>query len=203
MTEVARDGAAVVAWGCAGSGLEIESGDIHVVEVFPGGALVALVDALGHGPEAAEVARAAAAVLAAHPADPVTDLVRRCHAALRNTRGAVMSVASFHVADSAMTWLAVGNVDGVLVHCDGSTAKGIVGRGGVVGYRIPALCGTTLDVSAGDTLIMATDGIRSDFCTDLAIDQDPQQLADDLLARFASGLDDAHVVVARYLGGQP
>jgi len=192
-----------VAWAWAGSALEAESGDLHVVAAFPGGVLVALIDGLGHGEEAAVAARAAAAVLSAHAADPVTELVQRCHVELRRTRGAVMSVASFVAAPSAMTWLAVGNVDGVLFRASGARAEGIASRGGVVGYQLPALRRATLAVAPGDTLILATDGIRSGFTVDLAQGCDPQPLANDLLARFARGSDDAHVVVARYLGAPP
>lgn len=194
---------AVVAWGWAGTALEIESGDLHVVAAFPGGALVALVDALGHGPEAAEAARAAADVLAAHAAEPLTDLVQRCHTALRRTRGAVMSMAAFHAASSVMEWLAIGNVETVLIRHDGARPEGVASRGGVVGYQLPTLRTTTVTVAAGDTLLMATDGVHGAFAANPAIDRDPQQLADDLLARFAKGTDDAHVVVARYLGGPP
>jgi negative regulator of sigma-B (phosphoserine phosphatase) len=193
----------LVAWGWAGSALEAESGDLHVVAGFPGGTLVALIDGLGHGREAGLAASAAAGVLAAHAAEPVTELVQRCHGALRKTRGAVMSVASFVAAQATMTWLAVGNVDGVLLRGNGARAEGIASRGGVVGYQLPPLRSATLSVARGDTLILATDGIRSGFTVDLAQGHDPQHLADDLLARFAQGSDDAHVVVARYLGAAP
>jgi len=202
MTEARRDEHAVVAWGWAGRALETESGDLHVVAVFPGGALVALMDGLGHGPEAAVAANAAALVLETHPGDPVTVLVERCHAALRKTRGTVMSLASFCVAQASMTWLGIGNVDGVVVRSDGRRTEGIANRGGVVGYKVPSLRANTLDISPGDTLIMATDGISSGFTANLSVDEDPQLLADLLLARFAKGSDDAHVVVARYLGGR-
>lgn len=190
----------VVRWGWAGSALHAQSGDVHVVRAFPGGALVGLIDGLGHGPDAAAAATTAAAVLAAHAAEPPTELVQRCHLALRRTRGVVMSVAAFHVAASSLTWLAIGNVDCVVVRNDGAHDEGIIGRGGVVGYRIPALQSATIRVSHGDTLIMATDGIHSTFSINLPRDHDPQQLADLVLARFATGTDDARVVVARYLG---
>jgi len=200
MTSTSCDEPAVVAWGWAGSALEVRSGDRHVVALFPGGALVALIDGLGHGPEAAEAALAAALVLEAHAGEPVADLVRRCHEALRKTRGAVMTVASFRAAEAAMTWIGIGNVDGVVVRSDGQPAAGIAVRGGVVGYQLPALRTTTVSVARGDTLIMVTDGIDSRFTAGLSVDCDPAQLAELLLARFAKGSDDAHVVVARYLG---
>jgi hypothetical protein len=191
---------AVIEWGWAGSALEAESGDLHVVAVFPGGALVALIDGLGHGPEAAAAARLAATVLEAHASDDAASLVQRCHEAIRKTRGAVMTLASLRTAGSAMTWLGVGNVDAVLVR-NGKRDDALVGRAGVIGYQIPLLRPSTLAISPGDVLIMATDGIGSGFSTDVATDHRPQEIAESLLGRFKKGSDDAHIVVARYLGG--
>lgn len=199
----AREAHPVIAWGWAGRALEDESGDLHVVVPFAGGAVVALIDGLGHGPEAAEAARAAALVLEAHASDAPVILVQRCHDALRRTRGAVMTLASFLIAGSSMTWLGIGNVDAVVVRGNGDRGEAIAVRGGVVGYQLPALRAGTVGVAPGDTLIMATDGIRGGFTTGLAIEPPPQEIAESILARFAKASDDAHVVVARYLGGRP
>jgi hypothetical protein len=200
MTAAAPIEPAVIEWGWAGSALEVESGDLHVVVLFPGGALVALIDGLGHGPEAAAAARLAATVLETHASDDAPNLVQRCHEAIRKTRGAVMTVASLRTAPSAMTWLGVGNVDGVLVR-NGKPDDALIGRAGVVGYQIPPLRPITLAMSHGDVLIMTTDGIRSGFSTGIVTDQLPQQIAESIHGRFNKGSDDAHVVVARYLGG--
>jgi len=202
MTDAARTGHAVIVWGWSGSALELESGDLHVVVPFQGGALVAVIDGLGHGPEAAAAASAAVPVLEAHASESVLVVMQRCHDALRGTRGAVMSLASFRTDESSMTWLGIGNVDGVLFHGNGELAAGIGARGGVVGYQIPTLRTNTVQVSPGDTLIMATDGIRSEFTAELAIDHEPQAIADAILLGFAKRSDDAHVVVARYAGGR-
>jgi serine/threonine protein phosphatase PrpC len=192
-----------IAWGWAGQALEDVSGDRHVVVAFPGGALVALLDGLGHGPEAAEAASAAAPVLAAQPCAPLETLIHRCHDALRGTRGAVMTVASIRTSDSSLTWVGVGNVDAVLLNDRGGRGNAMSSRGGVVGYQLPALREATLRIVAGDVLIMTTDGIRAGFSTELALDDDPQLIAESLVARFATGTDDAHAVVARYLGASP
>lgn len=193
----------IIEWGWAGSALELQSGDLHVVVPFCGGALVALIDGLGHGPEAAVAANAAASVLEAHASDAVVALVQRCHTGLRKTRGAVMSIASFNSRDSSMSWMGVGNVDGILVRLSARPEQrdeAIALRGGVVGYQLPPLQAKTLSVSPGDTLIMATDGIRSGFASRLAIEHAPQEIAESILARFGKSSDDAHVVVTRYLG---
>jgi negative regulator of sigma-B (phosphoserine phosphatase) len=203
MTAGARSDGSILHWGWAGSALEEESGDLHVVVPFPGGAVVALIDGLGHGPEAAVAARAAATVVGTHAAESVVSIVERCHTEIHKTRGAVMSVASFDVSQASMTWIGVGNVEAVLLRGHASSEQldeAIAVRGGVVGYQMPPLRAKTVPVAAGDTLIMATDGIGSGFTSSLARASSPQEIAESILARFAKGSDDAHVVVARYLG---
>lgn len=197
------DERSVIEWGWAGSALESESGDLQVLAPFAGGALVALVDGLGHGSEAAAAAAAAASVLQAHAGDSVIALVQRCHEKLRRTRGVVMSVASFDLRARSMSWTGVGNVEGVLLRHSRTPQcpdEAISLRAGVVGYQLPPLRAPTLSVGSGDTLIMATDGIRSAFSAGLSMDDyRPQEIAESILARFAKGSDDAHVVVARYV----
>lgn len=196
----------VVEWGSAERALEQECGDVRVVAGFPGGALVAVIDGLGHGPEAALAARAAAEVLERHPGQPVTELVELCHEALRKTRGAVMTLASFDARRSSMTWTSVGNVDALLVRADRAAQRAreaISPRGGVVGYQLPQLRASSLPVSYGDTLVLVSDGIRSNFAGDVPVYETPQQMAESILARHARDSDDAMVLVARYRGAEP
>jgi len=193
--------------GWAGTGLEEgDSGDLHVVVQFQGGALVALIDGLGHGEEASVAARAAAPVLEAHAKEPVLALIERCHAALHKTRGAVMSIASFAASNSSMAWVGVGNVEAVLLRAPGGPLHGdaaLITRGGVVGYQFPPLRSATIPISIGDTLIMVTDGVRGGFTDGVDLGDSPQEIADSILSKYSKGTDDAHVVVARYTGGVP
>jgi serine/threonine protein phosphatase PrpC len=99
----------------------------------------------------------------------------------------------------------VGNVEGVLHHVDWSERSGrasLVTRGGIVGGEIPAVQAAMIPVNAGDTLVFATDGIASGFLSDVSAREEPQRLADHLLARYGKGTDDALVLVAKYLGRQ-
>src|SRR5262249_44858645 len=110
--------------------------------------------------------RAAASVLRGRAGAPVTDLMRDCHDALRRTRGAVVSLASFDGASNTMSWLGVGNIEGMLFRADPAVAlprETIMLRNGVVGYQLPPLRVDRLTVADGDTLVLATDGIRHDF----------------------------------------
>jgi hypothetical protein len=74
-------------------------------------------------------------------------------------------------------------------------------RGGVVGSHLPLLRAAVLPVTQGDTLVFATDGIRSSFADGLNVRTAPQLLADRILAQYRMGTDDALVLAVRY-GGQ-
>jgi phosphoserine phosphatase RsbX len=193
-------------WGLATEPLagQPESGDLGLVLPFPGGILVGAVDGLGHGDEAAAAARAAAEVLRSQPDAPVIWLVRECHEALGETRGVVMSLASFNARYATMTWIGIGNVEGLLVRADGAASpprETLLLRGGVVGFKLPELGAAVLPVGRGDTLVFATDGIRSDFASGLSLAQPPQQIADQILGRHAKKTDDALALVAVVVGG--
>jgi hypothetical protein len=174
---------------------------------------VAVVDGLGHGEKAAWAARLAVTALKETAAVPVGTLMQQCHQRLRQSRGVVMSLASFDTRQHTMTWLGVGNVEGVLLRAAPAAKPAretLCLQGGVVGYRLPTLREVTLPVSAGDTLILVTDGIRSGFVKEQhqgngrpSSSPQPasaQQLADQILDNYGRTTDDALVLVARYQG---
>ena len=109
-----------IEWGAATFTLrgQTESGDRFVVAPSEFGVLVAAIDGLGHGDEAALAAQLAVDVLEQDPNEPMITLVERCHKRLRSTRGVVMSLASFDTSNESMTWLGVGNVEGRFVRTD-------------------------------------------------------------------------------------
>src|SRR5438128_411421 len=108
-------------WGVAGMTFPGQPvcGDLQLVEPFPNGVLVAAVDGLGHGAEAASAARLAVATLRAHAHEPVLPLLQRCHEALRATRGAVLTVVSIDARGGTITWAGVGSVEAALLRADG------------------------------------------------------------------------------------
>jgi phosphoserine phosphatase RsbX len=180
-----------------------ESGDQHLVCCNRNGILVAAIDGIGHGEAAANASKAAAALLRNSADQPIISLVERCHEILRATRGVVLSLASVDSGQGMMTWLGVGNVQGVLMRADaknGNVQESLLLRAGVVGSQLPALQGAVLPIARGDTLFLATDGVRSDFSMTLSARENPQRAADRILAQYRSGNDDALVLVARLTG---
>jgi len=198
--------APTVEWGMASLPLpgESESGDACVVEAFEAGALVAVIDALGHGPEAAHAAGVAVRVLEGHARDKPDVLIHRCHEEMRETRGAAISAASFDWPRRIMTWLGIGNVMGVLMRADPEVnprVKQMVVHGGVVGYQLVNMPPRVVQIAPGDTLILATDGVRRNFTEILPLVMNPQLLADRILRDYGTQSDDALVLVF-HCGGE-
>jgi negative regulator of sigma-B (phosphoserine phosphatase) len=197
-----------IEWGVASRALpgQSRSGDLSVVKSFPNGVLVAALDGIGHGEEAAAPAVVARSILEAHAGEPVIALMERCHAGLRAMRGVAMSVASFNLSEGLITWLGVGNVQGVLLRRGVSrsgTEESLLLRAGVVGVQLPSLKVSVIPVSTEDTLIFTTDGVNTDFDRRLARNHPPRKAAESILARHGKTTDDALVLVARYLRDRP
>jgi len=181
---------------------ESRSGDASLVQPFASGVLLAVVDGLGHGAEAAEAADLAVQTLREHAGESVIALTRRCHASLHQQRGAVMSIASLDAAESSLTWMGVGNVSGVLLRANETESldrEVLLLRSGVVGSALPPLRASVVPVFRGDTLILATDGIEESFYDEINIHDAPQNIADRILHSHSKGTDDALVLVAQFL----
>jgi phosphoserine phosphatase RsbX len=196
----------VVEWGVASrvhKG-QTASADRPLIRIEPGYALVGAVDGLGHGEEAVAAAVTAIQTLESAGERSVIALLNRCHERLLPTRGVVMSVAMFNTGDSTMTWVGVGNVEGLLLRADLEASpryESLLLRNGVVGARMPFIHAAIVPVVEGDTLIFSTDGVRSDFRRDAFAEHHPQQMADRIMTQSYKGTDDALVLVVRYRGG--
>lgn len=182
---------------------QTESGDQHLVCCSNRAVLIAAIDGIGHGQEAACAAKTAALILREGVDEPILSLIEKCHERLRTSRGIVLSLASIDSVHGMMTWLGIGNVQGALMRAGaskGTVQEMLLLRAGVVGAQLPSLQAAVLPVFPGDTLIFATDGVRSNFFESLSALVAPQRAADRILEHYHSGTDDALVLVARLTG---
>lgn len=194
----------VVDWHVAsrGYGGKRETGDAFAVVPRSGGVLVAVVDGLGHGVGAAEAGQAAASAVSEAADEPLSNVLAHADEALRETRGAALALAAIDTRVGALSWMSVGNVEGVLWAADeagGSRRARIRQRSGLVGFRVPAIRPRTLPITPGDLLVVGTDGVDAGFaraCPSGA----PARIAEELLARFGKPSDDALLLAARYRG---
>ena len=176
------------------------SGDTFVVRPAAAGTLVAVVDGLGHGDEAADAADLARDSLATTAAASATDALATCHQALRGSRGAAVTLALVDADEGHVDWVAVGNVEAAVV----SRARAgrpplrssVPLRGGVVGSRLPPLRVSGVSLAPGDVLVSATDGLAVAFLDSVDPSLPARVLAERLHRRYAKTTDDALVLVA-------
>ncbi len=181
---------------------ESESGDLCLIKRVGKGTLVAVVDGLGHGQEAASAAHAAVAALDRYAREPLIELVRRSHDALTGLRGVVLGLAYLDPHAATMAWLGVGNVGGVLLRADVGNRPSritLVPNAGFIGAEQAHPTTRSVPLALGDTVILYSDGIKDGFAESLALSNPPQEIADFVIARHVKGNDDALVLVARYV----
>jgi serine phosphatase RsbU (regulator of sigma subunit) len=197
--------ASIIEWDVAQRTLkgQDQCGDRYLVVSSERNVLMAVVDGLGHGDEAAAAAEIAINILEANPRADLITLFRRAHEALRQSRGAVMSIASLNGDDATLTWTGVGNVEGLLVRAwsDAKPEKeSLLIRAGLLGASLPNLEPYTIPIVRGDTLLLTTDGIRGGFDEEINFRDSPKEIAHRILSRHSKGSDDALVLVSRCVG---
>jgi hypothetical protein len=175
---------------------EIVNGDAWTVQWHDGACRVAVIDGLGHGPQAAAAAQAAVRALAGAPHLGPEEALRVCHAALAGTRGAGVSVARIAAPGDRLTFAGVGNVEARLWQPD-RLQRPLVLRG-IVGAVLPSPRAFDFALHGDWVLLVHTDGVqmRSEPETLRAFARrDLQTLADEIIARWARPMDDATAVV--------
>lgn len=203
-----------IAVGTCGRALpgQSESGDGFALVSCSDGTLIVVIDGLGHGPLAASATRCAQKYLGSKKyGSDLAETVRECDELLLGTRGAVMTLVFFDANSPTMTWLSVGDVEGVVMRADFGCGKtSAVMRAGIVGGGmggLPSLRPSSIALTDGDLLILATDGVATHLGVDRQtwdskIDRsaDPQVIAETIAGEFAKDSDDALVLVARWKG---
>ena len=180
---------------------QTESGDLCLIKHVGKGTLIAVVDGLGHGEDAASAAHAAVGALDKYSRQPLVDLVQRCHEALVGLRGVVLGLAYLDPQAATLTWLGVGNVGGLLLRADlgGRPARvSLVPNAGIIGAEQTHPTTRSVPLALGDTVILSSDGIKDGFADSVVLTNSPQEIADFVITRHVKGNDDALVLVARY-----
>ena len=180
------------------------SGDIATVLATSTRAVLAVIDGLGHGPEAAEAAEMAIRVIEQNRAEPVEALLLLAHERLSESRGVAATLAIVDGESGRMDWLGVGNVNGTVLRADEMArprTHGVFLCRGVLGYLLPRLhVSEPLQLAPGDAIVIATDGVRGDLTNPIRPEVAVDRLAETILADQATYEDDALVLVARYRG---
>lgn len=165
------------------------SGDRAVVRVLDDGVLIAVIDGLGHGPEAAFAAARAGEILERDEPD-LPSLFASAHGALAGTRGAAMTVAI--ARDDLVHVAGIGNVT-LRVH--GGTPSEVRAAPGIVGSGRFRLRPQAVQWRGRARVVLVSDGVSRHFGWDEIDALCPADAATALLERHGSPRDDATALV--------
>jgi anti-sigma regulatory factor (Ser/Thr protein kinase) len=173
-------------------------GDTWAVERQGGRALLLVADGLGHGPFAADAARAAADILRANLDLGPAAILEVAHQALRGTRGAAVAVAEVDLEGRSLRYAGVGNISGVVL-VPGAD-RSLLSHNGIVGHEARKFQEFTYPFPRGALLVMHSDGLGSRWDLDpypgLSC-HDPALVAGVLYRDHQRGRDDVTVLAAR------
>ncbi len=177
------------------------NGDAYIIRLISNHrAFVAVIDGLGHGLDAAEASAAGRAYAERNADLELPVLFEGLHKAMQRTRGGVVGAASIDFSRGTLSFLGVGNIEAVLCYEGKRTA--LVSLGGIVGHQMRRLRTFSYDWGVGATLLMCSDGIRSQWREKLdsgLLDAHPESIAEAILSRYARQTDDATVVGIRQI----
>ncbi len=169
---------------------ESENGDAALVRRWEGGALVVVLDALGHGPPAAQAAGTALRYLEEVPVDRgVRPVVDGLHEALRGTRGAAAMILLMQGA--RLEGCAVGNVS---LRAYQARIPVLLSPG-VLGGSLARLHVFQADLSPGDRLLVFSDGIAPRFDEETWRRASAADVCRKIIERHRKPHDDATVLV--------
>ncbi|MDW6093928.1 SpoIIE family protein phosphatase [Vibrio rhizosphaerae] len=181
---------------------ESESGDGLLVRENDAGLMVAIIDVLGHGPDAARLAREMEGYLDscfdARIHDDLPQQLELMHDYFRGRLGAAVTLAFFNVQTRCFQGVGVGNT---LMRKCGDDWISYFAQPGVVGEMIPTLNLFQGSFGNNERFLFTTDGIKENL--DLRLCHYAQyrplpQFASFLVEQFGKPHDDMTVMVLEY-----
>ena len=186
-----------VAGVCVAKPGESTCGDGWAVTKRASGAVIVLADGLGHGPEAAEAARAVISIFHKHTKEGPAAILKVAHDALRSTRGAAVAIADVDCDSSMVTFSGIGNIAGAVLAAD---RRNMVSQNGTLGHTVRSISEFTYAWVPDALVILNSDGLQSQWSLNSypgIAARDPSLIAAILYRDFNRGRDDASVVVAK------
>lgn len=159
--------------------------------------LLAIVDVLGHGMEAHQLAARIETFLRGNFKEPPLTLISTLHQQLRGSRGAVVSLARFDPVTGDLCFVGIGNAVGRIL---GPRHHHLLTKEGVLGQTLRSPREEHLRLSEGDLLLMYSDGVPSHFEPNgyRRIHADPAEIvAQEVVRRYGKSHDDASCIAMR------
>jgi serine/threonine protein phosphatase PrpC len=174
---------------------ETVCGDAYTTEVLEAGALVSVVDGLGHGPKAGEAAQAFNQVLNDDLTLSVQSMMEEANRRLSGTRGAAAAILRLDTNAGRVHFTGVGNIE---MHAVADVKMHPVCAPGIVGHRVRKMLTFDFELPPSALIALCSDGISSRMHLSEYAHLEPQAMADAILEQHGKSHDDATCVVVRY-----
>ncbi len=136
-------------------------GDTGLVLENKGIMLCAIIDAMGHGPNAAIAAVTAQNYIEANSEAPLTEILQGMHEVLKSTQGAVACLCRIDLKSGQLTMAGIGNITCRIFR--GLDSERLLSREGILGYMVSSPREHSYRLDNADLLLMHSDGVREHF----------------------------------------
>ena len=174
------------------------SGDAVIIRSLEQGLFVAIVDVLGHGPEAHELTHVIDSYLTRYGTFDISGLMTRLHQHLKGSRGAAVGFCTIDATTGRTDYVGIGNTT---LRRFGKTETRLVSQDGVLGQNMRTPLHQTLQLEPGDLIVLYTDGVSDRFTPENypgVLSHAPKEVADNIVQRFGKGHDDAACIAVRF-----
>jgi serine phosphatase RsbU (regulator of sigma subunit) len=174
------------------------SGDAVVIRPLEHGLFVAIVDVLGHGPEAHELTLVIHEFLERQATADVSGLMTRLHQRLKGTRGAAVGLCAIDSFTGSIDYAGIGNTS---IRRFGESETRLVSQDGVVGQNLRTPLLQSVKLESGDLILLYTDGVSDRFTTAEypgVLRHAAEDVVRIVLDRFGKGHDDSSCIAIRY-----
>lgn len=156
---------------------------------------ILVVDALGHGPLAAQARQIAFDTFQKNPFDSPLAIVEQQHIDLEGSRGIAVAMSRIDLATNKLEFVGVGNITGRSY--EGHSSKNFCSRFGVVGGRLSKLKAEEHQLGRNFTLLYFSDGIGSSAKIDKLNSLPASMIAGSIFRDHVRTTDDATVLVVK------
>ena len=138
-----------------------ECGDSGITLEQKGILLCAVIDGVGHGPNAAIAAVTAKNYIEANSEAPLTEILQGVHEVLKSTQGGVVCLCRIELKSGQLTMAGIGNITCRIFR--GLDSERLLSREGILGYMVSTPREHTRKLDNAALLLMHSDGVREHF----------------------------------------
>ncbi len=159
----------------------------------------AIADVAGHGDSAHRLSLVIEKYFSKNYKKNILDLMKDLHTFLKGSRGAVAAAGFLDKKTGVVEYVGLGNIS---VRKFGGENIKFISNEGIIGYVIPTPKIERVQLTAGEGLLLHTDGIYNHFdvsnCPDDLFDRNAKHIAEGVIKHFYKGNDDAACIAIRY-----